>query len=101
MREILSQIQEKTLQAKAFMEGEHKDVVKANELMDQVDALQKELETEKKIFEAEKMASAESSVAPVEPVAEAPKDKKLSETEKFAKAVYQRTYLHVSSITKM
>lgn len=87
MREILSQIQEKTIQAKAFMEGEHKDVVKANELMDQVDALQKELETEKKIFEAEKMASAESSVAPVEPVAEAPKAKELSETEKFAKAV--------------
>ncbi len=32
MREILAQIQEKTLQAKAFMEGENKDVAKAKKL---------------------------------------------------------------------
>ena len=34
MREILSKIQEKTAQAKAFMaDGENKDVAKANELL--------------------------------------------------------------------
>lgn len=87
MRELMAQIQEKTIQAKAFMDGENKDVAKANEIMDQVDALQKELETEKRVFEAEKMANAENSATPVEGV-EAPKtEKKADQVADFAKAV--------------
>ena len=54
MREILTQIQAKTAEAKSFMEGENKDVTKANALMDEVDALKADYETEKRIFEAEK-----------------------------------------------
>ena len=47
MRDILSKIQAKTEEAKSFMDGENKDVEKANALMDEVDALQKEFELEK------------------------------------------------------
>ena len=55
MREILTKIEEKTAQAKAFMaEGENKDVAKATALMDEVDALKTEFDLEKRIFEAEK-----------------------------------------------
>lgn len=59
MREILAKIQEKTAQAKAFMvEGENKDVAKATALMDEVDTLKSEYETEKRIYEAEKAEGA-------------------------------------------
>lgn len=54
MREILAKIQAKTAEAKSFMEGENKDVNKASELMNEVDALKAEYETEKRIYEAEK-----------------------------------------------
>lgn len=55
MREILSKIQEKTAQAKAFMaDGENKDVAKATALLDEVDALKDEYETEKRLYELEK-----------------------------------------------
>lgn len=54
MRELMAKIQEKTLEAKSFMEGENKDVSKANEIMDQVDALKAEYETEKRLYEMEK-----------------------------------------------
>ena len=87
MREILAKIQEKTLQAKAFMDGENKDVEKATGLMDEVDALQKEYETEKRLFEAEKMTGAQSATTPVEDPAQ-PKEKEVEDAvAKFAKAV--------------
>ena len=54
MREIMAQIQAKTAEAKSFMDGENKDVNKATELMDQVDALKSEYETEKRLYEMEK-----------------------------------------------
>lgn len=55
MREIMAKIQEKTALAKSFMtEGENKDVEKATALMDEVDVLKAEYETEKRIYEAEK-----------------------------------------------
>lgn len=55
MREILAKIEEKTVQAKAFMaDGENKDVAKASALLDEVDALKAEYETEKRLFEMEK-----------------------------------------------
>lgn len=85
MRELLAKIQEKTVQAKVFMDGEEKDIDKANALMDEVDALQKEYEAEKRVFEAEKLSGAEGVTAPVaDPVA--PKTAE-DEVAKFAKAV--------------
>jgi HK97 family phage major capsid protein len=54
MRELMAQIQAKTVEAKSFMEGENKDVNKANELLDQVEALKAEYETEKRLYEMEK-----------------------------------------------
>lgn len=59
MREILSKIEEKAAQAKAFMaDGENKDVAKANALLDEVDALKAEYETEKRLYELEKEENA-------------------------------------------
>lgn len=54
MREILAKIQTKTAEAKSLMSGEEKDLEKASALMDEVDTLQKEFATEKRIYEAEK-----------------------------------------------
>lgn len=85
MRELLAKIQEKTIQAKAFMDGENKDVNKANELMDEVDALKAEYETEKRLFEAEKLSGAQSATTPVEDSAKAEKTEEVSAIEKFGK----------------
>lgn len=63
MREILAQIEAKTAEAKAFMEGENKDVTKANEIMDQVDELRKEFDTEKRLFDASKTQGIEEAQA--------------------------------------
>lgn len=65
MRELLAKIQEKTLQAKAFMSGENKDVEKANALMDEVDALQKEYDLAKRLYDQEK-ANADKATSQVE-----------------------------------
>lgn len=54
MRELLSIIEAKTAEAKTFMSGENKDVAKAAEIMKEVENLQAEYNTEKKIFEASK-----------------------------------------------
>lgn len=56
MREIMAQIQAKTAEAKKYMNGDgvDKDVEKAGQIMDEVDALKKEYETEKRIYESEK-----------------------------------------------
>lgn len=75
MRSILNQIQEKTAEAKGYMDGENKDVAKANAIMDEVDALQKEFDTEKRLFEAEKRTGAEDATAPVEDKAKPVEDK--------------------------
>lgn len=61
MREILAQIQAKTAEAKGFMDGENKDVAKATALMDEVDTLKAEYETEKRIYEAEKAEGMEDA----------------------------------------
>ena len=63
MREILAQIEAKTAEAKSFMEGENKDVNKANEIMDEVDALKKEFEVEKRLFDASKTQGVEEAQA--------------------------------------
>ena len=57
MREILAKIEEKTKQARAFMDGENKDVSKAAALLDEVDSLKTEYETEKRLYEMEKEES--------------------------------------------
>ena len=89
MRELLAKIQEKTLQAKAFMEGENKDVEKASALMAEVADLEKEYATEKAIYETEKMTGAQSATTAVEDHA---KEKEvMDEVAKFAKAV--RTFI--------
>ena len=55
MRELLAKIETKTAEAKSFMaEGENKDVEKANAILDEVDALKAEFETEKRLYEMEK-----------------------------------------------
>lgn len=54
MRELMAQIQAKTAEAKSFMDGENKDLNKATEIMDQVDALKAEFEAEKRLYEMEK-----------------------------------------------
>lgn len=56
MREIMAQIQAKTAEAKKYMNGDgvDKDVEKAGQIMDEVDALKNEYETEKRIYESEK-----------------------------------------------
>lgn len=87
MRELLAQIQAKTNEAKSYMDGENKDVAKANTIMDEVDALQKEYDAEKRIFETEKANGTESANAVVEDTATAKTEKKESVVAKFAKAV--------------
>lgn len=55
MRDILAKIEAKTAEAKSFMvDGENKDVAKATSLLDEVDALKAEYETEKRLYEMEK-----------------------------------------------
>ena len=54
MRELQALITAKTIEAKSFMEGETKDINKANSLLDEVDALQKEFDTEERILKANK-----------------------------------------------
>ena len=85
MREILTKIQNKTAEAKSFMESG--EVEKATTTMDEVDALQKEYDTEKRIYDAEKATGAQNATHAVEDKAQA----KTVETEvaKFAKAVRQ------------
>lgn len=87
MREILAKIQAKTAEAKSFMEGENKDLEKATSIMDEVDALQKEYETEKRIYEMEKLSGSQGATAMVE--SEEQKETKEDEVAKFAKAVRQ------------
>lgn len=54
MRELRSQIEAKIKEARSLMEGENKDVEKAAAIMTEVESLEKEFDTEKKLFEAEK-----------------------------------------------
>lgn len=84
MRELMAQIQAKTAEAKSFMDGENKDVNKASEIMDQVDALKAEFEAEKRIYEMDKEINTPDEKE-IEEKAKA--DKALDEVAKFAKAV--------------
>ena len=68
MRELQALITSKTAEAKGFMDGENKDIVKANTILDEVDALQKEFDTEDRILKASK-----ANVPAEEPKTEEPK----------------------------
>lgn len=87
MRELLAKIQAKTAEAKGLMEGENKEVEKANALMDEVEALQKEFDLAKKIYEQEKANGVQSATVPVEPQVQEPEVKELSADEIVAKEV--------------
>lgn len=87
MRELLTQIQTKTAEAKSFMSGENKDVAKANALMDEVDTLQKEYDLEKRLYESEKATGSASATKMVEDEADEKDEKEETSTTKFAKAV--------------
>lgn len=67
MRELQAQITAKTAEAKSFMEGENKDIVKANGILDEVDALQKEFDTEERILKASKAGVPAEPTTPAEP----------------------------------
>ena len=54
MRELMAQIQAKTAEAKSFMDGENKDVAKANEILAEIDVLKGEYETAKRLYEMDK-----------------------------------------------
>lgn len=84
MREIMSKIEEKTAQAKAFLaEGENKDVTKANALLDEVDALKAEYEAEKRLFDMEKEENTPSDEELEEKETE---EKEVDSTKAFADA---------------
>ncbi len=78
MRELLTKIEEKRTQAKAFMDGENKDIEKATSLLDEADALQKEYEVEKRLYEAEK----ESNTPTDNQIAEKEKENKEKDSVK-------------------
>lgn len=73
MRELQAQITNKTAEAKSFMDGENKDIVKANEILDEVDKLQKEFETEERILKANKANVPAEPVVPEAPAVDSVK----------------------------
>ena len=90
MRELLAKIESKQALAKGYTEGENKDLVKAKEILDEIDKLQEEYEVEKRLFENEKESAKlnEEDVAKIEKNIEKKKeDKEESSTKAFAKAV--------------
>lgn len=54
MRELLTKIAQKRMNARDCMDGENKDLEKAAALMDEADELQKEYDLEKRLYEKEK-----------------------------------------------
>lgn len=80
MRELKALIEFKIKEARALMSGENKDVERAEAIMNDVDSLQKELDLETKLFEAEKEEAAEEAEEKVEEKAEK------NATADFAKA---------------
>lgn len=49
MRELQAQIEQKSAEVKTYMDGETKDLVKAEAILDEIDALQKELDLEARV----------------------------------------------------
>ncbi len=78
MRELLAKMEQKRALAKAFSEGENKDLDKAKGVLDEVDELKKEYEIEKRLFEAEKAENEPDEDA----LKDSPVDKSKAEPEK-------------------
>ena len=70
MREIQSAIVSKTAEAKGFMSGENKDLDKANAIMDEVDSLQKEFDTEERLEKLNKAGVPANDAGEGEPKAD-------------------------------
>ena len=90
MRDIQARILDKTKEAQALTEGENRDLVKAAALLDEIDALAKELDVEARLEKAKK-AGLPVDAEPVTATAKADgitamskmlKGQKLTETEK-------------------
>lgn len=64
MRELQARITEKTAEANALAQAETKDLDKINGILDEVDALQKEFDTEKRLLEAQKSTVPAEAEAP-------------------------------------
>ena len=64
MRELQQQIIAKTKEAQSFMDGENKDLEKAEALLNEVDALQKEFDLEKRMEDAKKAGVPETPAEP-------------------------------------
>ena len=88
MRELLEQIEQKTAQAKAYLNGETKDVAKSKEIMKEVEALQEEFEAVKATFEAEQKQAAALAAGKATGKANDPEgEPEEDSTKKFAKAI--------------
>lgn len=79
LRELLNAINEKTIQAKFFMEEENKDLDKANALLDEVDALKKKYDAEERLFNLSKQDNAPSE-----------EEMKAAKTEKTEKSAIEK-----------
>lgn len=73
MRELQALITSKTAEAKGFMDGDNKDIEKANTILDEVESLQKEFETEERILKAAKAGVPAEPAATAEPKADSVK----------------------------
>lgn len=86
MRELQAQIQQKHTEAKSLMDGENKDLARAEELLNEADELQKAYDIEKRIEEAGKaMAQTAEEGTPSAPV----ENDKTDTTKAFAAAARQ------------
>lgn len=79
IRALLEVIKAKNEQAKSFLDGESKDIEKANALFDEIEILKSELEAEKKALENDKIAAGQKFDE-----RKSEKGKETNSTEKFA-----------------
>lgn len=79
IRALIEVIKAKNEQAKSFLDGESKDIEKANALFNEIEILKSELEAEKKALENDKIAAGQKFDE-----RESEKGKETNSTEKFA-----------------
>lgn len=81
MRELQNLIMQKSKEAQGFMDGENKDLEKAEALLDEIDALQKEFDLEARMEKAAKAGVPETP---------APQEKKVSGFKALAKMLAKK-----------
>ena len=89
MRELLAKMEQKRILAKAFTEGENKDLDKAKGVLDEIDDLKKEYEIEKRLFEAEKAENKPDEEALENSTVDKSKGEKVDAVKEFADAARQ------------